>query len=250
VQRLTTADATAGQLVASTRCSSCHTLNEGGAALIGPNLFGIVGRPVGIVEGFAYSPAMQALRNQGATWTLDRLEAFILSPQSAVPGTRMGFLGLPDDIERANLLGYLRTLTTGPVPPLPTGDAATAQPRTNGLAPLAFAGLQSVRGRNVYDDVGCGDCHGPTLRGVEPASDHPGGPALRGDDFAARWFNGNVWELYKLMRDTMPPTEAGGYTGDVYITLLAFILRENGLVAQDVWLDPDRAVLEGMGFYP
>jgi hypothetical protein len=134
--------------------------------------------------------------------------------------------------------------------PLAANDATVPAERDNGLAPLAFADLQSVRGRNVYDEIGCGTCHGPTLRGVEAESETPGGPALRGEEFAARWFDGNVWELYKRMRDTMPPDEAGGFTGDVYITLLALILRENGLTGQEIWLDPDRAVLEGMGFYP
>ena len=46
------ADIAAGQ-AASLQCAGCHTFGEGEAARFGPNLFGIVDRPVGSVAGFA-----------------------------------------------------------------------------------------------------------------------------------------------------------------------------------------------------
>lgn len=103
-------DAAAGEALAG-QCAGCHTFEEGAPNVFGPNLFGVVGRPVGGVEGFAYSPALQALYAEGATWSLEFLDAFIESPHTAAPGTTMPFAGIADASARANLIAYLATLT-------------------------------------------------------------------------------------------------------------------------------------------
>lgn len=96
-------------------CASCHDFTQGGPNRIGPNLWGVVGRPVGSHPGFAYSPAMNA---QGGDWTYDKLFEFLASPARDMPGTKMAFAGLRRPEDRAALIRYLATLGSG-APPLP-----------------------------------------------------------------------------------------------------------------------------------
>jgi len=39
------------------KCAACHTFNKGGRPLVGPNLWGVVGRPKASQAGFNYSAA-------------------------------------------------------------------------------------------------------------------------------------------------------------------------------------------------
>ena len=90
------------------KCKSCHNADKNGANQVGPNLWGIVGRPRASKEGFGYSDAMKA---KGGTWTLSDLAAFIYKPKAAVPGTKMLFNGIDDPGAVSDLLAYLRTLS-------------------------------------------------------------------------------------------------------------------------------------------
>jgi cytochrome c len=101
---------------AAKKCAACHDFNKGGPNKVGPNLYGIVERARASEAGFNYSAAMKA---KGGKWTFQELNAFIANPKAAVPGTAMGFAGIPKDSERADVIGYLRTLADKPVP-LPT----------------------------------------------------------------------------------------------------------------------------------
>src|SRR6202051_2370542 len=98
------------------KCAACHSFDKGGPNRVGPNLFGIVGDKKGEGRGFNFSAAMKA---KGGAWTYDDLNQFIANPKGFVPGTAMGFAGIPRDSERADVIGYLRTLADSPVP-LPT----------------------------------------------------------------------------------------------------------------------------------
>ena len=75
--------------------------------MVGPSLFGVVGRQTGSVPGFHYSPA-----NQGAhlTWDAATLDKYLQSPRTVIPGTTMTYGGLKDDTKRADLIAYLSTL--------------------------------------------------------------------------------------------------------------------------------------------
>lgn len=99
-------------------CSACHSVAPDGAALIGPNLWGVVGRAVGSVPGFEYSAE---LRSVGGNWTPEQLDRFLANPGAFAPGTRMGYVGVSDPTERSALIAYLGTLHAG-------GGAAAAAP--------------------------------------------------------------------------------------------------------------------------
>jgi cytochrome c len=120
---LASADAAAGEAVFK-KCASCHTVDKGGANKVGPNLYGLVDRPIATHEGFSYSAAMTEFSKGGTEkWTWDHLNEFLLAPKKHIPGTAMGFAGIKKDDERANLIMYLHTMADSPVP-LPAADAA------------------------------------------------------------------------------------------------------------------------------
>ena len=104
---------------AAKKCGACHTFEKDGPNRVGPNLFGIVNDHRGEGRGgFNFSAAMKA---KSGTWTYDDLNKFIANPKGFVPGTAMGFAGIPRDSERADVIAYLRTLADSPVP-LPTAS--------------------------------------------------------------------------------------------------------------------------------
>lgn len=108
---LASASASAGERRAAL-CKSCHNVEKGGPNGTGPNLWGVVGRPVASHEGFNYTPALKAF---GGVWTYERLNSFLENSQSFVPGTAMTQrIAKPE--QRAELLAYLRTLSDNPVP--------------------------------------------------------------------------------------------------------------------------------------
>jgi cytochrome c len=110
---LAAADPAAGEVIFK-KCAACHTPAKGGANKVGPNLWGIVGRPVAAHEGFSYSAALKGFAEGGA-WDYEKLASFITAPKAYVKGTAMGFAGLKKPDERANLIAYLRTLADSPV---------------------------------------------------------------------------------------------------------------------------------------
>lgn len=114
-QLFATASIEKGQAAAK-KCAACHNFQEGAGAKVGPDLYGIVGRPVASAEGFSYSAGMKA---KGGTWTPEALNTFLTSPKAAVPGTAMAFAGIPKEAERADLIAYLNSLSHDPKP-LPT----------------------------------------------------------------------------------------------------------------------------------
>ena len=118
-------DAAAGEAVFA-KCMACHTIAQGGADGIGPNLYGVMGQPIGQhVAGFAYSTA---LAEHGGNWDFDNMSAWLASPRAFANGTKMSFAGLGDAQDRANVILYLLANGGGPaLPPVPVEDPAAAE---------------------------------------------------------------------------------------------------------------------------
>lgn len=88
-------------------CAVCHTVKQGEANRIGPNLFGVAGATAGQVEGFAYSKAM---KESGIVWTDEELDAFLANPPAYLRGNRMAYAGQRDAQRRADIIAYMKTL--------------------------------------------------------------------------------------------------------------------------------------------
>ena len=91
-----------------TRCLACHTLAQN---RVGPRHCGLFDRKAGSVPNYAYSPAM---KKYGVTWNEETLDRFIENPMKTVPGTKMGYAGVKDAQERADLIAYLKRATSDP----------------------------------------------------------------------------------------------------------------------------------------
>ncbi|WP_395710647.1 c-type cytochrome [Reyranella sp.] len=92
-----------------TRCLACHALPHN---RVGPRHCGLFGRKAGTVPNYAYSPAM---KKYGVTWTEETLDHFIENPLKTVPGTKMGYAGVKDPQERADLIAYLKKANGDPM---------------------------------------------------------------------------------------------------------------------------------------
>lgn len=128
---LAKADVAAGDKYVHTVCTACHTFNQGGKPLVGPNLYGVVGGPHDHEAGFNYSPSLE--KYKGQPWTFDDLNHWLDKPALYAPGTRMTFVGIPSAQQRADVIAYLRTLSPDPVP-LPSPEAAPAAAPAGGSA--------------------------------------------------------------------------------------------------------------------
>lgn len=95
------ADAKAGEAIYE-RCAACHAIGHDRA---GPRHCGLIGRRAGSVQGFEYSDAM---RGSKIVWSEASLDRFLANPMKAVPGTSMGYAGIPSASERADLIAYLK----------------------------------------------------------------------------------------------------------------------------------------------
>jgi len=180
------ADVAKGTAFVQQQCSSCHTLNQGGAAGVGPNLYGVLGGPMFASSGFGYSDAAKG-KAKGA-WNYDNINAWLADPQGFAPGTAMSYAGIKNTQTRADVVAYLRTLSASPLP-LPTpaevkaasAAPAAAAPTGGGAGPAGpgidtlFAGADIAKGQALVSQQ-CAACHtlskggaagvGPNLYGI------------------------------------------------------------------------------------
>jgi cytochrome c len=114
-------------------CEVCHNFGKGQGTKIGPDLYGVVGRPVASEAGFNYTAALKA---KGGNWTFDALNTWLTNPRADVPGTAMTFAGLPSEKQRADVIDYLNSNSDSPLP-LPKAaqnQAAPANPQASAPA--------------------------------------------------------------------------------------------------------------------
>ena len=86
------------------RCKVCHLVDKE-KHKTGPHLVNIIGRPAGTVEG--YKRYSKAMKNSGIVWNEETLDGYLKKPKDYVKGTRMLFVGLKKEADRANLISYL-----------------------------------------------------------------------------------------------------------------------------------------------
>jgi cytochrome c len=145
---LAKADPAKGQQIFN-KCMACHNADKGGANQMGPNLWGVLGEPIGQGKGFAFS---DALSKKGGTWNWDNLSQWLTSPKAFAPGTKMTFAGLSNPQDRADVEAFLNSHSDSPLP-LPKAPAAA-----NGATGSQAAGNPPGNGPN----------NGPQKAGKEP----------------------------------------------------------------------------------
>lgn len=103
-------------------CAACHTVEQGGAHRVGPNLWDVMGAPIAARDGFNYS---DTLAGKEGEWTYAKMDAWLENPSEWAPGTSMSYAGINDPQNRADMIAYLRSLADEPEP-LPEPEAAEA----------------------------------------------------------------------------------------------------------------------------
>ncbi|HYU96019.1 MAG TPA: cytochrome c family protein [Sphingomicrobium sp.] len=112
------------------KCAACHNADKGGANAVGPNLWGVLGEPVGQGRGFSFSPA---LSGKGGNWNWDNLSQWLTSPKAFAPGTKMTFAGISNPQDRANVMAFLNQHSDSPQP-LPAAPAPAETAKAEGGA--------------------------------------------------------------------------------------------------------------------
>jgi cytochrome c len=95
------------ELFMTKSCAACHSVKKDDNAMVGPTLFGVVGRKAGTAPSLL--GASVNLKKYGVTWTAETLDEFLADPNAKVPGTPMAGV-LTDPQQRADVIAYLFTL--------------------------------------------------------------------------------------------------------------------------------------------
>ena len=169
---LATADPAKGEADVAL-CKVCHTFDKGGATLVGPNLYGIVGMKIASHEGVNYTPALKAKEGD---WTYENLDVWLTNPQAFAAGTTMAFPGIPDVKERANVIAYMRSKADNPVP-LP--EAAPAAEKA-AEAPAAPADAAPQQGEKTAADAPAAETPAAPAEAAPPAAEVPAAEAPAG----------------------------------------------------------------------
>ena len=109
-QLLALGDLTHGEKVFK-KCSACHMIASGGKNMIGPNLWGVIGRTAGSISDYKYSRAMVAYAKQ---WNFEEMNSYLIKPQAYIKGTKMAFAGLRKEKDRASVILYLNSKSDNP----------------------------------------------------------------------------------------------------------------------------------------
>jgi cytochrome c len=105
-------DLTVGEKVFK-KCAACHSIVKGGKNNIGPALYNVVGRKVGVVSDYKYS---KSLSGYGKEWTFEELNGYLIKPAKWIKGTKMAFAGLRREEDRASVILYLNKNSDNPLP--------------------------------------------------------------------------------------------------------------------------------------
>ena len=95
------------------KCAACHSIVKGGKNNIGPALYNVVGRKVGVISDYKYSKSLSAY---GKQWTFEELNGYLIKPAKWIKGTKMAFAGLRKEKDRASVIKYLNQNSDNPLP--------------------------------------------------------------------------------------------------------------------------------------
>ena len=95
------------------KCAACHSIAKGGGNKIGPALWGVLGRQAGSISDYKYSKAMAT---HGKSWSFEEMNGFLIKPKVWIKGTKMTFVGLKKETERAAVILYMNNNTDSPLP--------------------------------------------------------------------------------------------------------------------------------------
>ena len=95
------------------KCSACHMIASDGKNMIGPNLWGVIGRKAGAISDYKYSKAMIAY---GKEWSFEEMNSYLIKPQAYIKGTKMAFAGLRKEKDRASVILYMNSKSNSPKP--------------------------------------------------------------------------------------------------------------------------------------
>lgn len=119
------------------KCAACHNAAKGGPNALGPNLWGVLGEPIG--AGHSGFPFSDALKSKGGNWDWQSMSDWLHSPKTFAPGTKMTFAGLSKPEDRANVIAYLNQQSDAPKPmpavPAEAAPAAEGTAADNAAAP-------------------------------------------------------------------------------------------------------------------
>ncbi len=101
-------DVDAGKKVFA-KCAMCHKVGDGAKNAVGPQLNGVLSRPMGSAEGFNYSPNLKEYAASNPVWTEETLSAYLENPKAVLPKGKMAFIGLKKVEDRDNVIAYLKT---------------------------------------------------------------------------------------------------------------------------------------------
>jgi len=105
-------DAVSGEKIFK-KCAACHSIVKGGKNNIGPALYNVVGRKIGVIEDYKYSKAMSSYNKE---WTFEELNGYLIKPAKWIKGTKMAFAGLRKEKDRASVIKYLNQNSDTPLP--------------------------------------------------------------------------------------------------------------------------------------
>ena len=105
-------DLTVGEKVFK-KCAACHSIEKKKKNNIGPALYNVVGRQIGVVNDYKYS---KALSSYGKQWTFEELNGYLIKPAKWIKGTKMAFAGLRKEKDRASIIKYLNQSSDNPKP--------------------------------------------------------------------------------------------------------------------------------------
>jgi len=95
------------------KCAACHSIAKDGGNKIGPALWGVLGRKAGSVADYKYSKAMTAY---GKPWSIEEMNGFLTKPKDWLKGTKMSFVGIKKETDRAAVILYMNKNTGSPLP--------------------------------------------------------------------------------------------------------------------------------------